>query len=82
MSGDEAVKTLGSTNGESGDTASPSAAHGDEAPSAVLSAEATEAIAVGLREVYAELLNAPLPDRFSKLLAELTNAEDVSKKKV
>ena len=35
---------------------------------------ASDAIALKLRATYGELVNAPIPDRFSKLLDELSKA--------
>lgn len=39
---------------------------------------ASDAIALKLRASYAELVNAPIPDRFSKLLDELSKASKQS----
>ncbi len=77
MSGTEAVEVAGSMVSEKGEAQTPNEAR-DDASAANLSPEAKEAIAARLRAVYAEMLNAPLPDRFSKLLAELSQSDGPS----
>lgn len=46
-----------------------------EKDNVILAPEAQEMIAQRLRAAYSELLNAPLPDRFAKLLDDLSKAE-------
>lgn len=43
-----------------------------------LTSEAQAVIGRQLRELYSEMLNAPVPDKFTKLLADLTKAESKS----
>lgn len=59
------------------DEQSPAPVEADEPK---LAPEAQEAIATQLRAVYSEMLSAPLPDRFTRLLAELAKNEDPPKR--
>jgi hypothetical protein len=53
--------------------------HTDEPPEAMLNSEAQDAIGLQLRRVYGEMLSAPIPDKFSELLANLARSERESK---
>ena len=50
----------------------PSGQSTPEAPP--LPEAASDAIALNLRATYSQLVNAPIPDRFSKLLEELSRS--------
>lgn len=45
----------------------------DEEPQAALNVEAQDAINRHLRQVYGDLLSAPIPDKFKALLSELAS---------
>lgn len=57
----------------------PIVEHPDDPLEAALNREAHDAIGLQLRKVYGEMLNAPIPEKFSELLASLARGESESK---
>lgn len=79
MSGSEAREVAGSMISDEGEAQTSLETQRDDA--ANLSPEAKEAISARLRAVYGEMLNAPMPDRFTKLLAQLSQSDVKSSEK-